>query len=116
MNFLTITAPVQGDTLRVGEPFRFQAEIQTTGDVREVFAALVGTDLFGEPLFRHDLAARTGTYSVDEMITIDAFPDGCHGGRRAVHHRWRRDRKCDCVRRCQRLQRRKGRQRDAVCR
>lgn len=74
-----ITSPADGDTLRVGESFRFRAIVRTRGDVREVGFSLVdgNQSLFADaPLFERDLEARVGRYVVDEEVVLDALAAG----------------------------------------
>ena len=73
-----ITAPVQGDTLRVGESFRFRAEVEAVGEVSEVVLRLVD-ERWADPegvLFERSLGAQVGTYVVDQMIVLDSIRTG----------------------------------------
>lgn len=74
-----ITSPASGDTLRVGQAFRFRAEVEARGDVRAVGLALVdgNQDLLADrSLFERALDARVGRYVVDEEIVLDSLRAG----------------------------------------
>ena len=74
-----ITSPVDGDTLRVGRPFRFRAEVEATGDVSGVGVQLVDEDFGALPnttLFEEDLGGRAGTYVLDEEVVLDSVRAG----------------------------------------
>lgn len=73
-----ITSPVDGDTLRVGRPFRYRAEVEATGDVTDVGVRLVNG--FGiaaeEVLFERTLGGRAGTYVIDQEVVLDSVRAG----------------------------------------
>jgi hypothetical protein len=73
-----ITSPAQGDTLRVGEPFRFRAEVEAYGHVAQVVVQLVDERWYRSEgvLFEHPLDARTGTYALDQTIVLDSVRAG----------------------------------------
>lgn len=73
-----IMAPAEGDTLRVGEAFRFRAEVEAVGEVSETAVQLIGGRLLDPEsvLFEKALEARSGTYTVDRMIVLDSVRAG----------------------------------------
>lgn len=73
-----ITSPMQGDTLRVGQPFRFTAEVVAVGDVSDTVVQLVNGGLFGPEgvLFETPLEKGTGTYIVDRTVVLDSVRTG----------------------------------------
>ena len=69
-----ITSPANGDTLRVGQSFRFRGEVEATGDVSVLGVRLANEDLGSLPntaLFERDLGYGAGTYVIDEEVVLN---------------------------------------------
>ncbi|MCH7976914.1 MAG: hypothetical protein IIC18_10255 [Bacteroidetes bacterium] len=69
-----ITSPANGDTLRVGQSFRFRGEVEATGDVSVLGVRLANEDLGFLPntaLFERDLGYGAGTYVIDEKVVLN---------------------------------------------
>ncbi|MEM6288888.1 MAG: hypothetical protein AAF845_17250 [Bacteroidota bacterium] len=74
-----ISAPSQGDTLRVGEPFRFTAEVEAVGDVSGIGVELVderGGVLPETVLFERTLGGGPGAYVLDAEVVLDSVRAG----------------------------------------
>ena len=74
-----ITSPANGDTLRVGQSFRFRGEVEATGDVSVLGVRLANEDLGFLPntaLFERDLGYGAGTYVIDEEVVLDSIRAG----------------------------------------
>lgn len=74
-----ITSPSPNDTLRIGEPFRFRAEVQATGDVSGIGVRLVDEQLGILPetvLFEQTLGGGAGAYVLDAEVVLDSVRAG----------------------------------------
>ena len=75
-----ISRPSMGDTLRLGEPFVFEAEYRGEGHVVEYGLQLVWTDdlwaLEDSLLYRLPLGSGAGTHRVERRVTIDTLRGG----------------------------------------
>lgn len=74
-----ITSPSQGDTLQVGEPFRFRAEVEAVGEVSDIGVRLVDErfGVFpGTALFERTLGGGAGTYVLDTQVVLDSVRGG----------------------------------------
>ena len=74
-----IRSPSPGDTLRVGEPFWFTAEVEAVGAVSGVGVHLVD-ERFGilpeAVLFERTLGGGAGTYRLDAEVVLDSVRAG----------------------------------------
>ncbi|MDT0630572.1 hypothetical protein RQM47_13775 [Rubrivirga sp. S365] len=74
-----ITSPSPGDTLRIGEPFRFRADVEAVGNVSGVGVALVDERLGlfpGTTLFEQPLDGEAGTFVIDTEVLLDSVRAG----------------------------------------
>ncbi len=73
-----ILSPANGDTLRVGQPFRYRAEIDATGQVDSLSVQLVNGFGFSPErvLFERNFSGRAGTYVIDEEVVLDSVRTG----------------------------------------
>ncbi|MEP0547560.1 MAG: hypothetical protein ABJF88_11560 [Rhodothermales bacterium] len=74
-----VVAPSYGDTLRLGQPFAFRAEIDADSNVTEIGALLLTSarDSLGRPdldtLFSRRLTTETGRYTLERTVVIDTL-------------------------------------------
>lgn len=67
-----VRLPADGDTVRIGEPFRYVADVEATGEVSDV-GIQIFEDGFGV-LYERNLGLGEGTYTIDETVTLDSLP------------------------------------------
>jgi hypothetical protein len=75
-----ITSPTNGDILRVGQPFRYRAEVEATGEVDSLGVQLVnGFGITPERvLFERAIGGGAGTYVIDEEVVLDSVRAGAN--------------------------------------